>query len=902
MKNFLSIILLLVTISVAGQSIKVRGFIKDSIGEPLEFANVIAMVQGSGEMASYAITNTEGRFQLDLPVNNTYILKASFLGYSNAEKLLTIPEDAQNMDYNFTLNASENVLDGVEIIYEMPVTVSGDTITYNADSFNTGEERKLGDVMKNLPGVEINDDGEIQVEGKTVSKVMVDGKDFFDGDSKLATKNIPADAVDKVQVLRNYNEVDQMRGLGNDQDNIAINIKLKDGKKNFWFGEVAAGGGSIGEDEAGYLAHPKLFYYSPKYSLNFITDFNNVGEVPFTRRDYFNFTGGFRNFNRGGGTNFSIRESDLGFTTTQNNRANEIETNFFAGNFSWAAAEKLDLTGFGIISDNTTNIINNSIRQYIDLGRTETTSNTSDQNSTLGMLKLSGTYKPSSDFQLDYDILGKASRQTENGLTISEVDNFENSISEEKENTPYSLNQNINAYYTLNDKNIFAAQVQHLWQDEDPFYNAISDIAPFGGVLPVDTLQTRTNLNQSKNIKTNKIDAKVDYYYVLNNTSNLNVTLGTTYSNQKFDSGIFQILDGGTETDFTGTDFNNDVTYGFTDAFLGVHYKLKTGKFIVTPGATLHNYNLKDEQLGTTQEQNDWMLLPDVDVLFELKKSENINFNYAISSQYTDVNNYAQAYVFNNYNRLFRGNRNLENALAHTYSLRYFSFNMFNYTNVIASVNYSRSIEGFKNITIPNGINQVSSPINFDSNFPDESFSAFARFSKRIKKIQLTANATVSLNKAYNNFQGIPTESESLTQNYRGTARTNFRDWPNFEAGYQITMNNYDNGGIEQKFFTHQPSLSMDARFLKNFTVDAEWEFYDYSNDTNTIENTYSFVNANLYYKKGDSPWEFQLQGNNILNTIATNNDSFDQANNITNTSSYFVLPRILMLILRYEL
>ena len=129
--------------------------------------------------------------------------------------------------------AEASQLDGVEIVYEMPVTVKGDTIVYNADSFNRGNEKKLGDVLENLPGVEINDDGEIQVEGKTVQKVMVEGKDFFDGDSKLATKNIPANAVDKVEVLRNFSEVSQMRGVTNNQDNIAINIKLKEGKKNF---------------------------------------------------------------------------------------------------------------------------------------------------------------------------------------------------------------------------------------------------------------------------------------------------------------------------------------------------------------------------------------------------------------------------------------------------------------------------------------------------------------------------------------------------------------------------------------------------------------------------------------------------------------------------------------------
>jgi len=477
MKNLITAALVvLCTGTFFAQSIKMEGVLTDSIGEPLEFANIIATVQSTGDIESYAITNYEGRYKLDLPTNETYILRASFLGFETVEESLTVPLDAENITKNFVLNSQAAELDGVEIVYEMPVVVKGDTIVYNADSFNRGDERKLGDVMKNLPGVEINEDGEIQVEGKTVSKVMVEGKDFFDGDSKLATKNIPADAVDKVEVLRNYNEVDQMRGVGNDQDNIAINIRLKEGKKSFWFGEVTAGGGIIDDDEAGYLVHPKLFYYSEKYSINVITDFNNIGEVPFTRRDYFNFTGGFRNFNRGGGTNFQISESDLGFAVSQNNRANEINTKFLAGNFSWKTSKALDISGFGILSDNRTNFVTNSVRQFIASGATETTTAEDDQRSQLGMLKLSAVYKPSSNLQIDYDALGKISSQEEDGVTLSQsILNGDNNIVEQKENTPYSINQNVNAYYTAGDNHIFAAQAQYLYQNEDPFYKAVQD-------------------------------------------------------------------------------------------------------------------------------------------------------------------------------------------------------------------------------------------------------------------------------------------------------------------------------------------------------------------------------------------------------------------------------------------
>lgn len=906
MKKLIWALALFCSASLFAQSTKVTGIIKDSIGTPLEFANVIATHTNTGEIESYGITNHEGYFQLSLPRGISYQLKASFLGYETVEKTIEIQENEETKTINFSLNAIANELDGVELVYEMPVTVKGDTIVYNADSFTNGEERKLGDVMDKLPGVEVNDDGEIEVEGKTVSKVMVEGKDFFDGDSKLATKNIPADAVDKVEVLRNYNEVDQMRGLGNDQDNVAINIKLKEGKKNFWFGEATAGIG-IADDEAKYLVHPKLFYYSPEYSINIITDFNNIGEVPFTFRDYFNFTGGFRNFNRGGGTQFNIQDSDLGFAVAQNNRANEIETNFLAGNFSWAATKKLDLSGFAILSDNTTNIVNNSIRQFVT-GDIETTEAINDQRSQLGMLKLSSVYKANPNFQLDYDALLKTSKQTQNDSTLSISEQGENDITEELENTPYSINQNVNAYYTLNDENIFAGQVQHLWQDEDPFYNAITDLLPFSGIIPVDEDQNRYNINQDKNVKTNKIDAKVDYYYVLNKKSNINFTLGNTYSHQQFNSNMFQLLDNNDRIDFVETPeidgevlpLVNDVNYKFNDVFLGVHYKFKTGDFIFTPGVSLHNYSLTNEQLASTTKQNEWMVLPDVNAIWEIKNNQNLRFNYAINAEYTDVNNYAEAFVFNNYNAMFRGNRDLENALSHAYNLTYFNFNLFNLTNISGSVNYTKRINAFKSSSTNVGINQVGTITNMESNFPDETFSVFGRFSKTIKKIQfnLGLNATYSLGNTIVNTEIV--ESTNFNQNYRAGIQSNFRDWPNLEVGYRVGINDVDNNGFEQTFYTHRPFVNLDASFLKHFTLSAEWEYYNYSNKTNTVENTYSFLNANLYYQKGESPWEFQIQATNILDTEFINNDSF--SNQVNTTTQYFVMPRILMFIVKYDL
>lgn len=898
MAKTIAFLFLFFSFSLAAQTISVRGTIKDSIGNPLEFANVIASDATSGETESYGISNHQGRYQLDLSKGRNYVLKASFLGFQTVEKAVEVSEDSGNIEVDFVLIPQADELQGVELVYEMPVTIKEDTIIYNADSFRMGTERKLGDLMKKMPGIEINADGEIQVEGKTVQKVMVENKDFFDGDSKLATKNIPADAVDKVEVLRNHNDVAQMRGLGNDQDNIAINIKLKEGKKNFWFGEVTAGGG-VSEETGRYLAHPKLFYYSPKYSINLLTDFNNIGEVPFTFRDYFRFTGGMRNFNRGSGTSFSIRDSDLGFAMTQNDRAKNIDARFIAGNFSYEVNQKLDVNGFAILSDNRTDMVNNSIREYLLTGITEHTSVENQQQNRLAMMKLSTTYKPNANFQLDYDVFGKTSKQVQDDTTLSVVLGNENDISENKENTPYSINQNANAYFTLNDKNIFAGYVQHLYQNENPFYQAIQDSVPFRGILTLDPTD-RYNINQDKQVKSHKIDGKIDHYYILNNISHLNFSLGTTFSRQQFDSSIFQILDDNSQNVFEDDIFNNDVSYTFSDLFLGLNYKLKKGKFTITPGVSLHNYHLRNTQSGTSATQNDWRIHPNFDVLFKIKTSENLRFNYSITSEYSDVNDYAEAYVFNNYNRLFRGNRDLENALSHRYSLSYFSFNLFNYTNVGFNLSYNKKIDAIKTQMTLQGINQVSSPLNLDSNFPDETFSAVGNFSKRIKRMEVKLNAAVMFNQTNNAIYDLISESRSLTQNYTVGLQSHFRQWPNFETGYRFMKNDYDNGGIAQVFYTHRPYAKIDFKFLKNFEFLADWEYYHYTNNRKTVKNNYSFLNAQLYYQEQDSSWEFSFRATNLFDTKSLNNDSFtDQFNT---TSRYFVMPRIFMFVVKYDL
>ena len=882
------------------QSIKLEGVITDSKSAGLEMANVMAINKATKAMDSYAITNDKGKYLLTLKPNTAYSLKISFLGMQNKE--LDFTTNAENSTKNIAMEEGGIELDGVEIVREMPVSIKGDTIVYNADSFKSGTERKLEDILKKLPGVEVNADGEIEVEGKKVSKLMVEGKDFFDGDTKLGVKNIPADAIDKIQVLRNYSEIGALKGVENNQDNLAMNIKLKSGKKNFWFGDITAGIG-IAHQESRFLVNPKLFYYNPKYSLNLITNFNNIGELPLTVQDYFKFTGGFRGVAQKGGSNFNVSSNDLGISLLRNNRAKEIETKFGATNFSYNVNKAWSLSGFGIISSSLTDLETKSQTNILQpnssaILSTENRKEIANQKSNLGLFKLSSSYKPTTRFQFDYDILTKLSKQDEhNSLRRESIvggNSATENISTVKKQDPISVNQDLSLYYTQSDKNIFAFEMQHLYQEENPFYNANLKSQPFN-LADYISGQNRNDINQNRFVKTNKIDAKLDYYYMLTNKSNINVTIGNTYSNQNFNSSIYQILDNQSVNDLNSSANKNDVNYNFNDTFLGLHYKILTGKFTFTPGVSLHSYNMTNQQLGTTNGQDFFRVLPDFLAIYQIKKAETLTYNFSYTNSFTDINQLIEGFVFSNYNSLTKGNRFLENATSQVHSLRYFKYNMFNFENITAFATYSKRVDAIKTRAIFNGVNQTSSP--FNSDFADESLSGNGSYGRSfLKNYKASLGATLNWSK-FNNIQNnVLSTKESFTQSYTLKASTNYKNMPNLEVGYNVVKNDYNN----TTFYTERPFMKLDYYFLKSFSLVTEYEFYHYYNNTKTVNNEYDFLTASLIYQKKGGKMEYKVSGTNLLNTTSLNDDNFSQF--ATRTSQYTVQPRYVIFSLKYNI
>ena len=911
MKKSLLLLFFFTSLFSFSQSVKLEGVITDSKATGLEMANVMAVNTTTKAMDAYAITNDKGKFSLNLKPNTAYTIKVSFLGMQNKEIQLTTA--AENITKTVVLEEGGIELDGVEIVREMPVSIKGDTIVYNADSFKTGTEKKLEDILKRLPGVEVNADGEIEVEGKKVTQLLVDGKKFFEGDTKLGSKNIPSDAVDKIQVLRNFSDVSQLKGLENNNDDVAINIKLKSGKKNFWFGDISAGT-DFGER---FIINPKLFYYSPKTSVNVLTNFNNIGDVPFSIRDYFRLTGGSRNTIGKSGTNFNISTNDLGISTARDNRAADIDNRFGAINLTHQMSKKWSLSAFGVISSNKT-LTNTQSRNGIfqpnstDISTTENRTDNSNLRNNLAIFKLGSKFKPNTNFQFDYDVSFRKSKQTEdndvvtNSVTFNPNGNVSqnNIIKSFKKQEPVAVNQSVNMFWTQNKKSTWSLEMQHLYQDEDPFYNPdlLRDPFPF---LGFNANQSSFNINQDRFVKTNKLDVKVDYYYSLTAKSNLNITAGNTNSFQDYNSSIYQLFDNGTKAPLNNTDYINDVQYRFNDAYLGAHYKFITGKFTFNPGISFHQYNTNNQQLGSKQEDNFSRFLPDLFAQYQIKKSESITYNFRKANVFNDVSSFVQGYVFSNFNSFNRGNRFLENALQETHSLRYFKYNLYNFTTMFGNINYSKTTNPVVNRAYFTGINQISERVNAD--FENESLNGIVGYQRSFLKYY-KASVNVNLNwSKFNSLRANPSDptnptidfvqtTNSFTQSYRGSLGTQFKVWPNLELGYSLSLNDYQN----TIFKTKQPFAKVDYLFLKSFSFTADYNKYNYSNSQGTVNNKYEFLNASLNFRKKDAKMEYTVAATNLLNTKTLNDDSFSQTG--FRTSQYMVQPRYIILSLKYNL
>lgn len=892
MKHLLLLVLAGLSLTLSAQKkFTVNGRIVNENAEPLEMANLLVTNASDSSIITYGFSDGNGEFMLLLPPATQVVLKISYLGYQPVEESFMTGAAGEEKTLSLSMVPDAELLNQIVVTEEMPIVVSGDTIIYSSDAFTTGEERKLEDVLKKLPGFEVDEDGQVTVEGKPVEKVMIEGQDVFDGDSKVATKNLPADAVDKVQVLRNYEEISPLQGLSSD-DRIALNIKLKEGKKNLWFGDAE---GKVGTP-ARYLVHGNAFYFNPKSSFNFIGDLNNIGKSAFTVRDYFRFSGGMRQLSGRSGFNLNFASDDLPIPLGQNNRAEEVIGRFGAANFSHKLRKDLRVSGFVIANNN--DIVSPYVtnRNYIgaDSLGTETLTTVDRQNNTVALGKFSATYEPSEGFYLNYDLFAKMSDISASNALNSDFGDIQNEFVTLESQQPWSLQQNLEFFKNLG-SDVFAVELQHLIKKQDPV------LSLDGTALPFTIIDTGiTEVWQERLINSQSFEGRASYYWVFNKNNHFEFNLGSILNSQDFNS---RVLEGLTSEGAVLNDslLTNDLSFGLQDFFGGVHYKTKLGKFTFRPGFNYHYYDVSQNYPGREVNGQYGLFLPDALLKYDISNSQGLELRYNMTASFFDVNDVINGIIIQNYNSLFTGADDLTYSTRHGVNLNYRNFNLFNFTTVFAGVNYSRSADGIANAVTffptPQGLQQVQSPIN-GSGY-NENVTGYGVYSRKFKWFKADTRISVGYSTVNNRIDGVDNVNNTFTQSYRAGFGTNFDKWPNIELSYNFSLNQYSGSRSANDFSNHRPTVEITAAFLKNFVFRSDYSYNNYGISGGT-RTEFDFLNASLEFQRKDSPWMFSIEGLNLLNTNFIREDGL--TNNLISTTAYTVLPRYVLFGVRYDL
>ncbi|MFN2261162.1 MAG: carboxypeptidase-like regulatory domain-containing protein [Psychroflexus sp.] len=893
-KNYIILIILFSLTgfsSLNAQQISLIGKVIDSARNPISNTNIIATPLDTDDETLFSISDQKGRYRLKLSENSKYLVEITHLGFKKISDTIQISEDKTQ---NFTLQESTESLEEVLIRQEMAVIVKEDTITYRTDQFKTGEERKLRDVLKKLPGVDVDRDGNVKVNGKSVNKLMVDGKTFFTGDEKLGVNNIPADAVDEVEALDNYNEVSFLKDLS-DSNQMALNIKLKKGVKDFIFGNIEAG---VGVKER-YLMHPTLFYYSPKTAVNVIGDFNNIGEKSFTMRDYIDFEGGFSSILDGSTSFGELNNSDFAEFLNQDDFVYQ-KNDFGAGSISQEISPKLQLEAFTIINKGKTKTGTTNNIAYLTQTNSDEFRQTQDENNLLFSLnKLKLRYQSNNDTDLAYDAFIKNSNgdAMQNLNSLSDTDTSLTRINQKPEN--FSINQEFRYNKQFSYKHTSSLTANYKYNNQKNSNNWLFNQQVFTNLIPFQETDDLYQLMQHTASEKHQASINLKHYWVLNNFNHIYPIVGMTFLDESFVSKDYQKLENGNTNDFQSNNFNNNTQFRLTDYYIGFQYKIMAGNFIFKPGIIYHSYfwkiNQYSEQIADKQKK---LWLPELNINYELSSSEELEFDYHRKTSFTDASQYASRLRLLSFNQLYRGNENLENQLYHSASLNYKQFNMYRGVFLNATLNYSHREKSIRNQTEIEGIDQISTSIYTD--LPENTYSISGNINKRIPDFSFSLGTNFSFSDYSRIINNETLAYQNNNYSYNLKVDTRFDDLPNFEVGYRHSFSRLNSDNIDNEFMRITPFALVEYDFLEDFIFKFNYDYNYFKNQTTDNSNRFEIAESSLFYGKEDSAWSFEISATNIFDVDFKRENSVNEF--IVSDRRIFLQPRTVLLKLIYKL
>ena len=366
LRFLLSVIAIFVGLTASAQAsftVKVK-LVDAKTSEPVSFATASLTVKGETTASKYVLTDADGAASLTKVKKGTYIFKAELMGYVTYQQELVVEK---NLDLGvIKMDEDVKVLDAASVsAVGNPIVVKKDTIEYSASSFKTSDNDMLEELLKKLPGVEVEADGSITANGETITKIMIDGKSFFLDDPQLASKNIPAKLIEKVKVVEKKSDQALFTGIDDGDEETVIDLSLKPGMMEGWFGNIMGGGGhdvpGAGSDmnDTRYQGAAMIGRFTDKSQISVILNGNNTNN-----RGFNDMSGSMMQGMRGGGGGMGRGMGGWG-------RGNGIATSWMGGlNGSFDLFDgDMELAGNYMHSGNVRDVIEESSRiTYLDDG------------------------------------------------------------------------------------------------------------------------------------------------------------------------------------------------------------------------------------------------------------------------------------------------------------------------------------------------------------------------------------------------------------------------------------------------------------------------------------------------------------------------------------------------------
>jgi len=859
------------------------GTVQDSLKSPLANANVIATPKQEKAKLRFAIADHLGRFRLELDNETDYEIKVSYIGYKEQIFQYEYLNPVSKLD--FSLKSKNEQLDEVVITHKFePIVIKKDTVSYSMDAFTTGNERKLGEQLEKLPGVEVDKDGNVTFQGKKVNTLLVDEKPFFGGGTKLGVQNIPADAVDKAEFIDHFNEVGFMKEVSG-SDQLALNIKLKKDKKKFVFGDLQLG---YGLDDFS-LGHAALFYYTSKINLAYIGDANNFGQRVFSFEDLMRFQGGYSSFLNG-------RKNFGNLWSLSNDQTNMVKSRSFfnALNINYSASKKLDINGYLLFSKVLQNSLQNQNISYLQTQVEENRNENGENTNQLLATNLKFDYSPQKNTKWYYNIYGEMANNTANDF-LETTSNLQNTTFDNlREVDMVSIRQYMERHQKHNKKNTTTWVVNHSFDSHRPFQTWLTNQTFLPGLIPLEN-DSQYHIEKLRKSTQNKLEALFKHYWTINAANHLYSIVGNQNTSSQFETSEKQILTNGQINDFSLAGFGNDIKYHLNDFYTGLEYKFRLKKWTNKPMIYAHFYDLEVHNNTENHKLNRFYMEPQWLSEYEFNDAEKLTFNYVLKNEFPADHLFADKFTLQSFNNVFRGNALLNNERFHQFSLRYFKNNLYKGWMIFTNANVTNKTKNIRNSVVFEGINQFTTPIMFDA--PETHVMLNSSIDKRIYRFNLGLNTTVNASSFLQELNNITSRNDRTSQQIGLNLRTQHRNWPGAKISYSHGFNQL-RGVQNNDFQTKNFSASFDYEIIKNiiFKTNYDWN----KNIFEDRKDSFDRLDFSWEYRRKNNPWLFEFKVNNALNTQSRFNNNFSEF--LISTQETFILPRVVVFMVSYKL